>query len=113
MKTGILTLIALFTLAAATIGWTIESLPTGDMSEGVAINPVTRIAVTTNMGAGTLTVVDLDSRQVVRTIDAGGTPAGPAIDTSRNIVVYSDKADKMRGCLKTAEVPKVGQDNHR
>ena len=92
MKTRILTHIALFTLAA-TGGWAVERIPTGAMSEGVAINPITKIAVTTNMEAGTLSVIDLQTRQLVRTIEVGGTPAGPAIETSRNEVVYSDKAD--------------------
>ena len=92
MHTRIFVFIALFALVA-TGGWAIDSIPTGDMSEGVAINPVTQIAVTTNMGDGTLTVIDLKTRQLVRNIEVGGTPAGPAIDPASNTVVYSDKAD--------------------
>ena len=93
MKRRITILIAAFTLAAATTSWGLQSIATGAMSEGVAVNPITRIAVATNMGTGTLSVIDLDSRQLVRTIEVGGTPVGPAIDPSRNIVVYTDKAD--------------------
>jgi YVTN family beta-propeller protein len=80
-------------LAAATGGWTSQGIPTGAQPGGVAINPVTHIAVTTDMGSGTLTVVDLNTRQLVRTIEVGGIPNGPAIDVGRNTVVYADAAD--------------------
>ena len=93
MKTKTLILIALCTLIAWTNGWAIQPIATGAMSEGVAVNPITKIAVVTNMGDGTLSVIDLQTRQLARTIEVGGTPAGPAIEPSRDEVVYSDKAD--------------------
>ena len=93
MRMSIPALIISIVLTAATDARAIDSIPTGDMSEGVAINPETRIAVTTNMGDGTLTVINLDERQFIRTIQVGGTPAGPAIDPTNNIVVFADKAD--------------------
>jgi len=93
MKIRIFALIALCTCGATTSGWALQSIATGAMSEGVDVNPITKIAVTTNMGDGTLSVIDLQTRQLTRTIEVGGTPAGPAIDPSRNIVVFADKAD--------------------
>ena len=93
MKTKTLILITLCTLIAWTNGWAIQRIATGAMTEGVAVNPITKIAVVTNMGSGTLSIIDLQTRQLARTIEVGGTPVGPAIEPSRNEVVYSDKAD--------------------
>ena len=93
MKTRILVLITLCTLVAWTNAGAIQHIIAGEMTEGVAINPITKTAVVTNMGTGTLTIIDLQTRQLTRTIEVGGIRVGPAVEPSRNQVVYSDKAD--------------------
>lgn len=93
MKTLIITLITICALIAWTNALAIDRLPTGAGAEGVAVNPLTQTAVVANKGPGTLSIIDMKTRQVVSTIEVGGTPVGPKINEKTNTVVFSDKAD--------------------
>lgn len=102
MKTITLTLITICALIAWTNALAFERLPTGIGSEGVAINSRTQIAVVASksyaelgkkpVDTGTLSIIDLKTKQIINTIEVGGVPVGPAINENTNTVVFSDKA---------------------
>ena len=60
---------------------------------GVAINPVTNIAVVVNMQAGSVSIVDLDTQAVLSSIPVGWVPKETAIDTALNQAVISNNHD--------------------
>ncbi len=103
MKTIVITLITICALIAWTNALAFERLPTGIGSEGVAINSRTQIAVVTSksyaelgkkpVDTGTLSIIDLKTKQIINTIEVGGVPVGPAINENTNTVVFSDKAN--------------------
>src|SRR5210317_459474 len=93
MKTIALTLITICALIAWTNALAIDHLPTGAGAEGVAVNPITQTAVVTNKGPGTLTIIDLKTKQIIDNIEVGGTPVGPDINEKTNTLVFADKGD--------------------
>ncbi|MBC8229885.1 PQQ-binding-like beta-propeller repeat protein [bacterium] len=124
MKTLTLTLITICALIAWTNVLAIERVHTGPGSEGVAINSRTQIAVVTSksyaelgkqpVDTGTLSIIDLKTKQVIDTIEVGGVPVGPAINEETNTVVFSDKANNavvildLASGVETARIP-VGE----
>jgi len=60
---------------------------------GVAINPVTNIAVIANEKAGSVSIVDLSSQAVLSTIAVGRAPRGVAIDAGLNRAIVGNSGD--------------------
>jgi len=103
MKLTTLTLIIVCTLFAWTNVFAIERISIGPGGEGVAIDTRTQTAFITSksytgLGAkpvdtGTISIIDLKTKQVTKVIEVGGVPVGPAINEDTNTLVFSDKAN--------------------
>jgi RHS repeat-associated protein len=59
----------------------------------IAINPLTDEAVAVNEKSDTVSIVELDTGQVIATIPVGKRPTGVAIDSEMNLVLVADKKD--------------------
>jgi DNA-binding beta-propeller fold protein YncE len=102
MKITILTPIVL-TALVATSGWGIESIMTGAMSEGVAINPSRvgisddgHIAVAANTDDNSVSGVDMASGTVRGTIGPlGFEPQCLGFDASRNLVLVTSHSGEV------------------
>ncbi len=102
MKLRTVTLITLCAFIAWGSAFAIERIPIGSGGEGVAIDTRTQTAVITSksytgLGAkpvdtGTISIIDLKTKQVTKVIKGGGVPVGPAINERTNTLVFSDKA---------------------
>ncbi len=105
MKLRTVTLITLCAFIAWGSAFAIERIPIGSGGEGVAIDTRTQTAVITSksytgLGAkpvdtGTISIIDLKTKQVTKVIKVGGVPVGPAINESTNTLVFSDKANNV------------------
>jgi YVTN family beta-propeller protein len=71
-----------------TSGITLESNP-----RGIAINPITDIAVIANEKSDSVSIVDLNTQKVLSTIPVGKAPRGVAIDREFNIALVSNSHD--------------------
>jgi YVTN family beta-propeller protein len=71
----------------------ITTVPVGYFPFGVAVNPTTNQAVVTNVGDLTLSVIDLGTKQLVRTIPLAGAtnPTYVAVNPSTNLAVVVDQ----------------------
>jgi YVTN family beta-propeller protein len=71
------------------------ALPAGGFPFGVAVNRTTNQAAVVNLAGGSLSLVDLTTRRLVRTIDLPGavTPTFVAVNPSTNIAVVVDQGD--------------------
>jgi len=103
-------------------GYTVSTLPTGDGPHEVAVSPDGRWAVASNYGAATpghtLTVLDLTTRAVARTVDLGPytRPHGMAwtgdgrrllvtSETSRSVVVVNTATWTVESTIATDSLP--------
>lgn len=70
---------------------TVSNIPleTGDVAS--AINPLTNVGVVVNNLAGTASVVDLETRQKIASVNVGTLPAAVAIDPGRNMAVIANQ----------------------
>ncbi|MFZ3090795.1 MAG: IPT/TIG domain-containing protein [Nitrospirota bacterium] len=73
---------------------TTENIPFESNFHGIAINPITDIAVVTNEKADSVSVIDLNTQKVLSTIPVGKAPKGVAIDKGLNIAVVSNSYDE-------------------
>ncbi len=71
-----------------TSGISLESNP-----RGIAINPITDIAVVSNEKADSVSIVDLNTQTVLSTIPVGKEPKGVAIDNGLNLALVSNSHD--------------------
>ncbi len=71
----------------------IATIRTGTATEGTAVNPYTRTAIVTNRADGTLSLIDLDTYEMTKTIPIGIDPVGPAINPYTNIAVVPARGD--------------------
>jgi len=69
----------------------VGTIPIGAGPFGVTVNPYTRVAVTSNTGDGTASVIDLTTLKVTDTIEIGGAPSGPDINPYTNIAVFANE----------------------
>jgi len=60
---------------------------------GVDINPYTRMAVVSNMGDGTVSLIDIDTQKVTKTIPVGKGTNGAVINPYTNIAVVANAED--------------------
>lgn len=61
-----------------------DCLVEGDGSNAVVVDHSGRFAFVANRGSGTVSVIQLDRMRLVKTIEAGGGPAGMALHPERN-----------------------------
>ena len=73
---------------------TTENIPFESNFHGIAINPITDIAVVINEKADSVSVIDLNTQKVLSTIPVGKAPKGVAIDKGLNIAVVSNSYDE-------------------
>jgi DNA-binding beta-propeller fold protein YncE len=67
------------------------SLGTNNVAD--AVNPLTNVAVAVNQLANSATVVDLQSRQPIATVNVGNAPSSVAIDPGKNEAVIANQTD--------------------
>lgn len=70
-----------------------SGIPLANNSHGIAINPFTDIAVSTNEKSDSVSVIELKTEKVISTISVGKAPVGVAIDKSLNKAVIGNSKD--------------------
>lgn len=73
---------------SGTAGVPLESNP-----RGIAINPITDIAVVANERSNSVSIVDLKTQAVISTIPVGSAPKGVAINTALNLALVTNNRD--------------------
>ncbi|MCL4475539.1 MAG: hypothetical protein M1508_04835 [Nitrospirae bacterium] len=69
------------------------AIPLEANPHGIAINPVTNQAVAANENADSVSIVDLETQEVIAIIPVGKEPKGVAIDRGSNIALVSNSKD--------------------
>jgi YVTN family beta-propeller protein len=70
-----------------------SGIPLESNPRGIAINPITDIAVVANEKADSVSIVDLNTQSVLSTIPVGKAPRGVAIDRELNLAVVGSSHD--------------------
>lgn len=70
-----------------------SGIPLGSNPCGIAINPITDIAVVANEKSDSVSIVDLNTQTVLSTIPVGKAPRGVAVDNVLNIAVIGNSHD--------------------
>ncbi len=70
-----------------------SGVPLESDPRGIAINPITDVAVIADEKADSVSVVDMDSQKVIATIPVGRAPKGVALDNVLNIAAVTNSKD--------------------
>ncbi len=79
----------------------LTSITVGQFPRGVAINPVTNIAVVVNSNSNNVSIVDLGTQTVKQTIGVGAGPTGVAIHQLTNTAIVTNSG-VVRGVLNAS-----------